>query len=498
MEMVNAQQLNDDSGSTSTRNPSDLTYDQDILLILLQVFSATLSLVGSCTIFYKISRNIYRHKWTGPYDRIMLGLSSCDILASLVYALNPFLLPSATSQIPWSFGSQASCQFMGMLAQLSLGWQIWYNCLLSYFYLLTIRFQVKRSTFVKKYELGMHLSGAIFFPVTAVIGYVFGWYGEQDLVPICWTKDVPTGCDANGENCTGDADYIVGLVYGGLPSAITLFSLIINNIVIYSYVRKSFSKTPRSSIHSTEERPAMPKRKSMNNTSIEDFLKDQNSISSSEGGEQQEEERRIALVDEDTSESTTSEELDRLSDEQRKLRQKKLTRETATQGFLYVSNYFLTVTPLTIVLVLDSFFNMDQSDKPKLYPLLVLSAILVPLQGFFNVFIYVRPTYNRFRAKNPDKPMWFVLQRALFDSRIPRTSGMRKASMEAAAKKHDEMKRKGGSNFSLCLDNIIEEDSEPPSDDEEGDENSTNSVEDLVATEESCTNSGSQPDIDEV
>merc|ERR1719335_212223 len=123
----------------------------------------------------------------------------------------------------------------------------------------------------------------------------------------------------------------------------------------------------------------MPPRKSMNNTSIEDFLEDQKSISSSEGGEQ-EEERRIALVDEDTSESTTSEELDRLSDEQRKLRQKKLTRETATQGFLYVSNYFLTVTPLTIVLVLDSFFNMDQSDKPKLYPLLVLSAILVPLQ----------------------------------------------------------------------------------------------------------------------
>merc|ERR1711937_898208 len=37
---------------------------------------------------------------------------------------------------------------------------------------------------------------------------------------------------------------------------------------------------------------------------------------------------------------------------------------------------------------------MDESDHGKLYPLLVLNSILLPLQGFFNVFIYVRPSWG--------------------------------------------------------------------------------------------------------
>eukprot|EP00535_Pseudo-nitzschia_heimii_P005665 CAMPEP_0197191884 /NCGR_PEP_ID=MMETSP1423-20130617/24202_1 /TAXON_ID=476441 /ORGANISM="Pseudo-nitzschia heimii, Strain UNC1101" /LENGTH=80 /DNA_ID=CAMNT_0042644667 /DNA_START=26 /DNA_END=264 /DNA_ORIENTATION=+ len=76
---------------------SELSDGQEIVLSVLQVVSASLSLIGSSTIVYKIVRKLERCKTTAPYDRIMLGLSGCDILASITYAAAPFLLPKSTS-----------------------------------------------------------------------------------------------------------------------------------------------------------------------------------------------------------------------------------------------------------------------------------------------------------------------------------------------------------------------------------------------------------------
>jgi len=55
----------------------------------------------------------------------------------------------------------------------------------------------------------------------------------------------------------------------------------------------------------------------------------------------------------------------------------------------------------------------------KIYPVLVLNATFLPLQGLFNVFIYLKPTYIRFRAANPNKSMYFVLHQALFNPEVP-------------------------------------------------------------------------------
>ena len=178
---------------------TDLSDSQEITLILLQIFSATLSLIGSSVIVFKILRSLHRKQPSTPYDRIILGLSMCDIGASCTYAVSPFLLPKDTSNRIWAFGNETSCTWLGFLAQLSIFWAIWYNCILryesfsrkirvslvsidcisfpltsilrtllvfSFYYLLTVRFRVKREVFTKKYELWMHLTGAIFFPVS--------------------------------------------------------------------------------------------------------------------------------------------------------------------------------------------------------------------------------------------------------------------------------------------------------------------------------------------
>jgi len=153
-----------------------------------------------------------------PYDRIMLGLSGWDIFASVSWGINDFLYPSFTGRA-WAFGNLATCQLSGFLRQLALSaW--WYNCLLSYYFLLIVLSQVRHKNYVKKWEPWMHRS-VIFFPITAILGLLLGWYNATDDTT-CWITDG-----------------LIKWIFAGIPVFFTLLSLIINNIVIYVIVRKS-------------------------------------------------------------------------------------------------------------------------------------------------------------------------------------------------------------------------------------------------------------------
>ena len=383
-------------------DPSTALSDkQEKTLILLQIGSSVLSLIGSSVIVFKIIRGLHREQSSSPYDRIILGLSSCDVISSLTYAVGPFLLPSDTSDRVWAFGNDTTCTWLGFLTQLACFWAIWYNCILSFYYLLTVRFQVKRTEFTRKYELWMHLSGAIFFPITSVIGLVGDFYSEERYAMICWIGEVPKGCYETG-NCWGE---LVAYIYGAPSTLITLLSLIINNTIIYIFVRKNLGSSPPSTGEDCE-----------------------------------------------TGSQTTE------TSSQRLTVQERLRKEAAIQGFLYVSTFMLTFLPAFAIQVLEGMTKFGDENLAQMYPLLVMNSILLPLQGFFNVFIYVRPSYKRFRAAQPDKPLPFILKKALFDPNIPRISTViLSGDQTRASDKYTEMKKKSGSNFSMTLGNIVEE-----------------------------------------
>ena len=338
-------------------SPTDLSDNQEILLILFQIFSAILSLIGSSVIVFKIVRHINQNNSSTPYDRIILGLSSCDIVSSFTYAVAPFLLPSNTSKRVWALGNDTTCTWIGFLAQLACFWAIWYNCILSFYYLLTVRFQVKRKDFTRKYELLLHLTGAIFFPLTSLIGLIGNWYSEMRYAMMCWIGEVPKGC----KNCYGVP---VAYTFGAFPTVVTLLSVITNNVIIYIFVLRKLSIPPPS-------------------------------------------------TDSEVENSTTT---------QRFSTQQRLRKEAAMQGFLYVSTFLLTFLPAFAIQILEGMIPIGEENLQQMYPLLVLNSILMPLQGFFNVFIYIRPTYIRFSDANPDDSILVILKQALFDPNIPRIS----------------------------------------------------------------------------
>jgi len=357
---------------------SSLSDSQEKILILLQIGSAILSVSGSGVIVCKILRSMKRS--SSPYDRIILGLSSCDFVSSFTYAVGPFLLPSDTSQRVWAFGNDTTCTWLGFFAQLACLWAIWYNCVLSFYYLLTVRFKVKRREFTRKYELWMHLPGAIFFPLTAFIGLVGNWYSEERFAMLCWIGEVPKGCYDTGD-CWGA---LVAFIFGASTTVITIFSVVINNIVIYVFVRKNLRSSPPSTAGSFEF----------------ECKSGSDSESESEG--------EMSDIEGSTTQGHSI--------------RHQLRHEAAIQGFLYVSTFLLVFTPAFVMQVLEGMTNFGDENLSQMYPLLVLNSLLLPLQGFFNVFIYVRPSYKRFRAAQPEKSTLFVLQHALFDPNIPRLS----------------------------------------------------------------------------
>ena len=72
------------------------------------------------------------------------------------------------------------------------------------------------------------------------------------------------------------------------------------------------------------------------------------------------------------------------------------SRKVAAQAMLYVLAYYITW-------IFPAVTWLTQAIQGKTYtPILMLQAFFVPLQGFFNAFIYLRPRYLRYRRSMPN------------------------------------------------------------------------------------------------
>ena len=95
------------------------------------------------------------------------------------------------------------------------------------------------------------------------------------------------------------------------------------------------------------------------------------------------------------------------------------TREVAMQGFLYVVTFAISYTPAFVVRAIEGF-NDEKVDDASIYALVVIQMITLPLQGFFNMFVYNRPRYVRVRAAYPEMTALQLLQKTCFDADIPK------------------------------------------------------------------------------
>lgn len=403
------------SSSNATIRLSTLTIRQEKAISLVGVAPGFLSILGSLAILYKVLHNWAR---AGPYDRLLLGLSVCDIAATIAYVWSPFWIPSdpedSDSVRIYAIGTPGTCNWLlGWTTQFAFS-AICYNGALSFYYLLTVRYSVKRQEFTKTYEPWFHGSILAFFLGTATFGSAIGLFNELDFGLGCWVSNYPDGCaDGVEDECTS---WYYGIFMGALPTILTIAALVVNNMRIFFFVREKLqiSKQGSASRHPRKGYPSSSSEKDdQSSTSRDQNTKDTNLWGSGRSN-----------ASTDSTSSLSREEWERT------IRQAAQINEVATQGFLYVFFFFVTYTPAFLVRVLEAM-EYTQEDEADMYILLLISNLLLPLQGFFNMLVYTRPNYVRVRAAFPGRPKLWAMKFACFSSEIPKMSEI---SVEAVSR----------------------------------------------------------------
>ena len=427
--------INDNQSTTTNNRLSD---KQEEILSLLLVLSGILSIVGSSTIVYKIA-----HKWNTkrkakqiiatvltpissstsspssltPYDRLMLGLSVSDIWASMIYVMTPFLVPGHHDKSRvWARGNEISCNCLGFFQQLALI-ALWYNCMLSFYYLFTIRLAMKRTNFVRRIEPYMHISSIGYNVIAAIVGISIDVFDEMDIGFGCWVNEYPKDCMEN-ENVEC-ISLEVAYVFAAMPAIFAFLSILFNNLIIYLHVRHilgggSGSRNSNknginhNNNNSTNNDPTM-RRTHMDppTTTTVPTATVPTTVDGISGLNAQ---QVIVIQNQILNER-----------KRRKLQleyqqQQDQIRQVFTQATLYVLSFIVTYTPASIIRGIEGYRVDEEVNEGNIYGILVAHSLLYPLQGFFNMCVYNRPIYIKLRSVYPDKSfVWALYQSCLQD-----------------------------------------------------------------------------------
>ncbi|KAG7343035.1 hypothetical protein IV203_020980 [Nitzschia inconspicua] len=421
-----------------------LSPSQYKLLTILPIPTAVLSVVGSGAIIYMVARSRRQREWT-PYKRLLFGMSACDILLSINAAVGNIMRPEISSPRVWAFGNQATCTASGFLGQLSLS-AILYNGGLSFYFLLSARFGWKNDRIAKWVEPLMHVTCIGYPMVTAAIGAGLGVFSEPVMGLGCQINDYPRGC-GEGPGKTGEPCLSIAIawVFVGIPRILNGFAIVLNNLVICVFVWQQARPSKKPEIHKNDDAKAAAvtsddnssqcnvecsispqfQQKSAKST-IEDSFVDHSTIGLRESPRPRDktvrstrdsfETDRVSTNLESSSRTarpfrirnpTSNRPKSLTSIEGDQLRRLQLVR---SQAILFVGCYFISNFWIGLTSFLESISPTDADEyamAAACYPLLIMYAIFVPLQGFFNMLVYMRPKYGTYRTHFPgESRLW--------------------------------------------------------------------------------------------
>jgi hypothetical protein len=395
-----------------------LTDAQVIALILINIASSLLSIAGSSIIVYSVLTTTEK---PSVYNRMMFGLSMCNILHSICLLISPLLIPANGGRI-WAHGDEQTCTMLGFFMQLGVAFPL-YQVSLHVFFLLAIVYGISEAKIIKWIEPTLHVLPILYPLVTASAGVGISLYSENELGMTCWIGEYPRGCNNNHEvECVST---IIGWIYSGIPHVGTLVFLVISNAMIYRKVRITTQHSRQYHIASIAA-PQIVILSTMDSVSSDELTDVQSGLyvglianvracfkrKNTERGRRRSEGDRI-----ETGVSilgTPSEMSDRIPQRRRRMtsRGNSKTRAVARQATLYVAAFFTTMIWMLVLRTLEST-GVTREEESGIYWILVLTYITFPLQGFWNLLIFIRPKYRRHRRIEPTRSRWWALRQCL-------------------------------------------------------------------------------------
>jgi hypothetical protein len=101
------------------------------------------------------------------------------------------------------------------------------------------------------------------------------------------------------------------------------------------------------------------------------------------------------------------------------------------QALLFVVSYLFTAGWLGLLRIIESMAETPEEElemESKIYPLMILNAFFAPLQGLFNMMVFLRPKYLKWRHEYPEESRLWVTQRSIFGKGVKPTKRRKAAS----------------------------------------------------------------------
>jgi hypothetical protein len=401
--------------------------DQIIVVILGNTLSSLLSIVGSSMIIYIL----HRIKKPSVYNRLMFGMSLFDIIQAVSLLIGPFLIPESGGR-KWAYGNDQTCLMVGFFVQ--LGCTVpFYNISLNAFFLLTVVYGMSEARITRWIEPTLHCISILYPLITASIGVGLNLYSELELGVSCWIGEYPRGCDEDPTlECTST---LIGWFYSGIPFVGSFLFLLIANFLIYRKVRKTTKQASQYSIdsviahfsivdsHSSSIEHTVENKPNINRCNIGKLI--WRFITCAKTSQIDDHETKNDIIDNTLirnkpeysrkmSMRTTEMELRRK--ERHRLKNSR-ANAVLIQATLYVLACLSTIFWMMVLRVIESG-GFKREDESTIFWLTLLTHLTFPLQGFWNLLIFVRPKYLRWRRQEPAMSKYWAFKQCLFNTHL--------------------------------------------------------------------------------
>jgi len=322
-----------------------------VTLIVLQSVGSILSLIGSSLIILMILKGGKENKPSKIHNRILMGMSSMDLLNDFALAIATLPAPREYSHLMLgASGNWLSCSIQGFL--ITLGFSVPnYNSMLSLYYLAVIKYDIS-DHLLEKYEPFAHGYALLPSIFLAALGVFFDAFGPLPNTTYCSFYD---GCDFYEKDCVPST--LANFIFTGLFifCFLNLLIIVISMIMIYLSVRKQ-SITQRQN-----EYQGLKYRTTIHENAITSGTQHQ---------------------------------------------------ETFIQACLYVSAYTITFVWIFIQnFSPPSLIN----NMPLIYYIIYSGMIIFyPLQGLWNFITFVRPRYILMKKKHEEYSFWKTMHVVVF------------------------------------------------------------------------------------
>lgn len=344
------------------------TREQEIALVVAPAITGALSLVGSSAIVLMMAIRRRQHQ-TVKY-RFLLGICFYDIIQSTLFLVWSLPIPEGTPGVWGAMGNQATCNFQGFMLNITSG-GVFYNAALAAYYWLSVCYSMSDEEISVKYEKITHLLCLLWPMMVALVGLGMDLYGVTAIG--CWMTPTPLGCHRDDEEeCErGHNAYVFAWALVGAPVILLGIFLTYSMYAIYRHVQTTTQAALRYDFELQTRRS-----------------------------------QELASPDGDHPMPSSG---DSNFTESRLVSKSAATlRETGIQAFLFLlafaaAHVFVFVCP-----------NLEVAGGINPFWTLLLQNILYPCQGFFNVFVFLRPRINTIRAKNQELSYMQLAFRATF------------------------------------------------------------------------------------